>query len=34
MKIYLSVEANDLNESNKKIEKFEEVVMDIVKKEL
>lgn len=34
MKIYLSVEANDLNESNEKIEKFEEAVMDIVNKEL
>ncbi len=34
MKIYLAIEANDLNESNEKIEEFEEAVMDIIKKEL
>lgn len=34
MKIYLSIEAKDLNECNEKIERFEKAVMYIVNKEL
>ena len=34
MKIYLSIEAKGLKESNEKIERFEKNVMDIVNKEL
>ncbi len=34
MKIYLSIEAKDLNECSEKIERFEKAVMYIVNKEL
>ncbi len=34
MKIYLAIEAKDLNECNEKIEKFEKEVMHIINKEL